>query len=345
MRIQLFALLGLILTMGVPAIGQGGREIPRTPDGRPDLTGNYDANTITPVERVEKFSSRRALTDQEAAELQRTQAARNEEGEKPSDPNRQAPKAGGFVGGYNDFWMSRGMRVVTIDGEKRSSIVIDPPDGKIPTMTAEGKIRDDSFGGLAGRTDVLERRNEAPSSFDDPELRVNSERCLVGWGWTSGTPILPNYLYNNLKQIVQTPTEVMILTEMIHDARIVRIGSKHLPSNVRKWLGDSVGHWEGDTLVVETTNFTDKTRFRGASENLKVTERFTRLDANTLLYHFTIEDPQTWGRPWTGEYTWVTSNERMFEYACHENNYALGGILRGARVSESEAAAAKSEHK
>ena len=172
--------------------------------------------------------------------------------------------------------------MVTIDGEKRSSIVIDPADGKIPPMTEEGKARDDSFGGLAGRTDVLERRGETPNGFDDPELRVNSERCLVGWGWTSGTPILPNYLYNNLKQIVQTPTEVMILTEMIHDARIVRIGGQHLPSNVRKWLGDSVGHWEGDTLVVETTNFTDKTRFHGSSENLKVTERFTRLDANTF---------------------------------------------------------------
>jgi hypothetical protein len=338
MRVKLFALLGLILMMGAPAFGQGGREIPRTPDGRPDLTGNYDANTLTPLERLKKFGNRRALTDQEAAELLRTQAARNEEAEKPSDPNRQAPQAGTFSGSYNDFWKSFGTRVATIDGEKRSSIIIDPADGQIPSMTAEGKARDDSFGGLAGRTDVLERRGDTPTGFDDPELRVNSERCLVGWGWTSGTPILPNYLYNNLKQIVQTPTEVMILTEMIHDARIVRVGGQHLPSNVRKWLGDSVGHWEGDTLVVETTNFTDKTRFHGSSENLKVTERLTRLDANTLLYHFTVEDPHTWARPWTGEYTWAISNERMFEYACHENNYAMGGILRGARVSESEAA-------
>ena len=212
-------------------------------------------------------------------------------------------------------------------------------------MTEEGNARDDKYGGLAGRSDVLERRGQRPDAFDDPEASANSERCLLGFGWTSGTPILPNYLYNNLKQIVQTPTEVMIETEMIHDARIVRIGGKHEPSSIRKWLGDSVGHWEGDTLVVETTNFTDKTRFRGSSENLKVTERFTRLDANTLLYRFTVEDPHTWARPWTGEYTWAASKERMFEYACHENNYALGGILRGARVAESEAAAAKSEHK
>jgi hypothetical protein len=239
--------------------------------------------------------------------------------------------------------MARGSRVVSIRGERRSSIVTDPPDGKIPPMTREGMARDESFGGLPGRTDVLERRGETPNGFDDPELRVNSERCLMGWGWTSGTPILPNYLYNNLKQIVQTPTEVMILTEMIHDARVVRIGGKHLASNVRKWLGDSVGHWEADTLVVETTNFTDKTRFRGSSENLRVTERYTRLDADTLLYQFTVEDPHTWARPWTGEYTWVTSNEQMFEYACHENNYALGGILRGARLQEAEKAASQTE--
>jgi len=338
MNVRLFALLGLILMMESHAIGQRVREIPRTPDGRPDLTGNYDANTITPVERPEKFGGRRALTEQEAAEIQRTEGARAEEAGRASDPNRQAPKAGGFVGGYNDFWMARGKRVVSIKGELRTSIVVDPPDGRIPPMTADGRARDEKFGGLAGRTDVLERRGESPNGFDDPELRVNSERCLVGWGWTAGTPILPNYLYNNLKQIVQTPTEVMILTEMIHDARIVRIGGKHLPSNVRNWLGDSVGHWEGDTLVVETTNFTDKTRFRGSSDNLRVTERFTRLDANTLLYAFTVEDPNTWPRPWTGEYTWVTTKEPMYEYACHENNYALGGILRGARVQEADKA-------
>ena len=341
MYIRLFALTGLSLMMGAHAMGQGSRAVPRTPDGRPDLTGMYDANTITPVERPAQFGDRLALTDQEVADLVRTQETRTEEARKPSDANRQAPPSGGNVGGYNDFWMGRGYRIVSIDGQKRSSIVMDPPDGKIPPMTAEGKARDEAFGGLAARTDVLERRGENPNGFDDPELRPLGERCLVGWGWTSGTPVLPNYLYNNMKQIVQTPNEVMILTEMIHDARIVRIGGKHLPSNVRKWLGDSVGHWEGDTLVVETTNFTDKTRFRGSSENLRVTERFTRVDADTLVYRFTVEDPSTWARPWTGEYTWVTSNERMYEYACHESNYALGGILRGARVQDADKAASQ----
>lgn len=341
MYARLCAFMGLILMMGAQAIGQQSRGILRTPDGHPDLTGNYDANTLTPLERLEKFGNRRSLTDPEAAELLRAQATRNEEADRPSDPNRPAPKAGTLAGSYNDFWKSFGKRVVTIDGEKRSSIVIDPPNGKIPPMTAEGKARDEALGGLGARTDVLERRGETPTGYDDPELRVNSERCLMGWGWTAGTPILPNYLYNNLKQIVQTPTNVMILTEMIHDVRVVRIGGKHLPSNVRKWLGDSIGHWESDTLVVETTNFTDKTRFHGSSENLRVTERFTRLDAETLKYRFTVEDPSTWAQPWTGEYTWVTSSEPMYEYACHENNYSMGGILRGARLQEAEKAAAQ----
>lgn len=216
MHVRVFALVGLILLMAALAVGQQGRGIPRTPDGRPDLTGLYDANTLTAMERPAQFNGRPTLTDQEAAELARTQQACTEQAQRPSDANRQAPLRGGFVGGYNDFWMARGSRVVTIDGEKRSSIVIDPPDGKIPPMTAEGRARDEAFGGLAGRTDVLERRGEPPNGFDDPELRVNSERCLLGWGWTSGTPILPNGLYNNLKQIVQTPTDVMILNFLRH---------------------------------------------------------------------------------------------------------------------------------
>jgi hypothetical protein len=208
-------------------------------------------------------------------------------------------------------------------------------------MTPEGRARDEALGGLAGRTDVLERRSERPNGFDDPELRVLSERCLTGWGWTAGPPILPNYLYNNLKQIVQTPTQLMLMTEMIHEVRVVRIGGKHLPPHVRQWNGDSVGHWEGDTLVVETTNFTDKTRFRGSSEDLRLVERFSRLDAGTLLYQFTVEDATTWSRPWTGEYTWMTTNEPLYEYACHENNYSLGGILRGERLLDAERAASR----
>ena len=174
---------------------------------------------------------------------------------------------------------------------------------------------------------------EPAGSYDDPERRPLGERCLLGFGSTSGPPALPDYFYNNLHQIVQTPDSVMILTEMVHDARIVRMNAQHLPKTIRQWMGDSVGHWEGDTLVVDTTNFTDKTRFRGSTENLHVVERFSRVDARTLLYRFTVEDPATWAQPWTGEYAWPATNQPIYEYACHEANYALGDILRGARTT------------
>src|SRR5204862_815613 len=173
----------------------------------------------------------------------------------------------------------------------------------------------------------------APGAYDAPERRPLGERCLIGFGSTSGPPALP-VLYNNLHQIVQTPQYIMILNEMVHDARVVRMNSEHLPRDVRKWMGDSIGHWEGDTLVVDTTNFTDKTRFRGSTDNLHVVERFSRLDASTLRYQFTIDDPATWTRTWTGEYAWPLTENLIYEYACHEGNYALGNILRGARQKE-----------
>src|SRR5262249_52718447 len=167
----------------------------------------------------------------------------------------------------------------------------------------------------------------------DPEQRPLGERCLLGFGSTSGPPSLP-VLYNNLHQIVQTPSVVMILSEMVHDARIVRMNLPHLPPTIRKWNGDAIGRGDGDTLVVDTTNFTDRTRFRGASENLRVVERFSRIDANTLRYQFTVDDPDTWARPWSGEEAWPATDSRLFEYACHEGNYALTNIMRGARLRE-----------
>ena len=181
-------------------------------------------------------------------------------------------------------------------------------------------------------------------AFDNPEQRPLGERCLLGFGSTSGPPALPDYFYNDLHQIVQTEDSIMILSEMIHDARIVRMNAQHLPKNIRRWTGDSVGHWEGDTLVIDTTNFNDKTRFSGSTENLHVIERLTRVDDKTLLYRFTIEDPDTWDRPWTGEYTWPATDKPIYEYACHEGNYALGSILRGARRQEVEQAAAQIKH-
>jgi len=195
-------------------------------------------------------------------------------------------------------------------------------------------------------SDATESRDpglEPPGSYDNPEQRPLGERCLLGFGSTSGPPALPDYFYNNLHQIVQTPAYIMILTEMVHDARIVRMNTQHLPKTIRKWMGDSVGRWEGDTLVIDTTNFTDKTRFRGSSENLHVVERFTRVAHNALLYRFTIDDPETWERPWSGEYIWPATDQRIYEYACHESNYALENILRGARRREADEAAERAK--
>src|SRR5437660_880560 len=159
--------------------------------------------------------------------------------------------------------------------------------------------------------------DRSPGAYDDPERRPLGERCLLGFASTSGPPALPTYFYNNLHQIVQTKDAVMILTEMVHDARIVRMNAQHLPKTVTKWMGDSIGHWDGDTLVVDTTNFSEKTRFRGATPSMHIVERFTRVDPKTLLYRFTIDDPETWTAPWTGEYTWPATDELIYEYACH----------------------------
>ena len=168
------------------------------------------------------------------------------------------------------------------------------------------------------------------------EQRGFAERCLLAFSSTAGPPTLPNYFYNNHTRIVQGEDTVVILVEMVHDARIVRMNAEHDPPEIRKWLGDSIGWWEGDTLVVETTNFRERPAFAQGSENMRVTERFARIDADTLLYNFTVEDSTGWSAPFTGEYVWPRSDNKMFEYACHEGNYALEGIMRGARLLEAD---------
>ena len=313
----------------------------RTPWGHPDLQGTWDAATLTPLERPASAGGKLVLTKEQAEKIARAERDRNEADAKPSDPKRPAPAAGTSVGGYNQAFFDRGSSATMVDGQYRSSIIVDPQDGKIPPMTPEGQARDAALGGPSARPEVVERARggsqiEPDENFASAERRPLSERCLMGFGWTSGTPMLPNYFYNNGKQIVQTPDTVMILAEMIHEARVVRLNSQHLPQSIRRWTGDSIGHWEGETLVVETTNFTDKTRFYGSSQNLKVTERFRRLDDNTILYRFTIEDPSTWGRPWSGEYAWTKNNEPLYEYACHEGNYALIDVLQGARAHDKD---------
>jgi hypothetical protein len=210
---------------------------------------------------------------------------------------------------------------------KRTSLVIDPADGKIPPMTPEARQRISSM--MRGF-----------NRYDSVKDRPLSERCIIGFGSTSGPPMLP-VLYNNTYQFVQTPDHMMILVEMVHDARIIRMNGQHAPPSVRQWLGDSIGHWEGDTLVVDTTNFSSQTRFRGSSENLHVIERFSRVDPNTILYRATIDDPTTFSGKWTIEYPFVSTPGPVYEYACHEGNYAMTDILGGARKMEAAEAPKK----
>jgi hypothetical protein len=344
---RLVSALGLVILAAVPLVGQraaGSWSVPRTPWGHPDFQGIWNAATLTPLERPDNVGGRLTLSPTEAAEIEQTERRRVEARARPSDPNRRAPPVGANVGGYNNFWIDRGSGAFMIDGQYRTSIIVEPANGKIPQMLPQAVQRNRGARGTVVRptSDAPESSQpEGPGAFDDVELRPLGERCILGFGSTSGPPTLPNYFYNNNKQIVQTPDHVMILVEMVHDARIIRLNQNHAPSTLRKWMGDSVGRWEGDTLVVETTNFTNKTRFRGSSPNMKVIERFRRTDAGTILYNFTVVDPETWAQPWTGEYPWVKSDETIYEYACHEGNHALGDILRGARLQEAEEAAAK----
>jgi hypothetical protein len=332
----------------------GPRAVPRMPDGHPDLQGTYDLATLTPLERT--AGSPLVLTEEAAKRLESQVATQKDQLAAPIAGDRSAPPSGGDgspgpygnVGGYNNFWLDPGSHYTSIDGQKRASLLIDPQDGRLPPLTADGQKRRTSDAYSRRPTSDQGAREddpgfEGPEAYNDPEIRPLAERCLVGFSSTSGPPILPTYFYNNLHQIVQTPDHVLILTEMVHDARVIRMNAQHAPPTVRKWLGDSIGHWDGDTLVVETTNFTDKTRFRGSTENLKITERFTRIDGRTLRYQFTVEDPDTWTRPWTAEYAWPATPDLLYEYACHEGNYALGNILRGARLKEKEDAEKRSK--
>ena len=339
-----------------PAAHSGVR---RMPDGHPDLQGTYDLATMTPMERLPGDPA--VLTKEQAEKLQKAEAARRAVDATKLDPNRPTlpvggdksagksffeilEKAGGGpVGGYDRLWLNQGTAYTVVDGQIRTSIVIDPPNGHVPPFNAKARARMKAVGDRALPTsDTAESQDIQAASrrgeYDNPEQRPLSERCILGFGSTSGPPALPDYFYNDLHQIVQTPDNVMILTEMIHDARVVRMNKPHLPKNIRRWMGDSVGHWEGDTLVIDTTNFNDKTRFRGSTENLHVIERISRIDDKTLLYRFTVEDPDTWDQPWTGEMTWPVTDKPILEYACQEGNYALGDVMRGARKQEGEEA-------
>jgi hypothetical protein len=285
---------------------------PRTANGRPDLQGVWNFATITPLERPVELEDKPVLSDREAATQEQEAAKRNVD----------RPPRAGDPGAYNRFWLDVGTTVVWT---KRTSLITDPPDGRIPPLTEEAKKRE------AARVAAFDRS-------ENPEDRDLSERCILGFN--AGPPMVPS-AYNNYMQVFQTPDYVVILNEMVHSARIIPLdGRPHLRSGVRQWSGDSRGRWEGETLVVETINFSEKTHgapvgaHRGYAANLHLIERFTRPNPDRLLYEFTINSPDVYARPWSAQVPMTRTDEPLYEYACHEGNYGLRGILAGARAQE-----------
>jgi hypothetical protein len=331
MRHRLIGSIGVIATLVVvPSISQtlfaqsrstAKAAIPRTPDGKPDLQGAWSFANVTPFERPSELGEKTTLTEAEAQALEEQAAARNK-----GDEGRQRGTAADVGRAYNDFWYDRGTRAAST---RQTSIVVDPPNGRVPAVTAAAQER--------ASTRAAARKQRGPA--DGPEDRSLGERCILGFN--AGPPFAPS-AYNNNIQITQTKDYVVVMTEMVHDARIVPLdGRKHLPTSVRPWYGDSRGHWEGDTLVVETTNFSDKNLYRNATPNLKLVEKFSRLDADTLIYEFTLNDPATWATPWTGRVPLEKLDGVIYEYACHEGNLGMEGILKGTRAEESAAGASR----
>ena len=288
---------------------------PRTPDGKPDLQGIWNSATLTPFERPKEYAGKEFFTPQEAAAYTKDELYR-------VDGDRRDGGGGADVGrAYNEFWRERG----GLSQDLRTSMVIDPPDGRIPPLTPQAQKM------VAQRRDA-NRGHE----FDGPENRGLAERCIQVRN--AGPPMIPTN-YNSNYQIVQSPGVVALLSEQIHDVRIIPTdGRPHLAGNIRQLAGDAVGHWEGDTLVVETTNFTDRTAYENSGEHMKLIERFTRTGPNTLVYEFTVNDPESFTKPWTARYPMTKTKDILWEYACHEGNYGLAGSLSGTRAQEAAAA-------
>jgi hypothetical protein len=305
--------------------------VPHNAFGQPDFSGIWTNASVTQLERPTQFKSL-TLTEAEARTLEKGYEQAVAADAKPSDPKAGAPSAGADPGGYNTFWIDPGTKVGRIKGQLRSSWLVEPADGKLPYSPE-------------GRRLFLAEVRKISGAADNPEYRQVAERCLLGFGSTGGPPML-NVLYNNTYQIQQDRDHVVILIEMDHDARIVRLTDRtHPPANIRQWMGDSFGWWEGDTLVVETTNFNPGEVLRPGipttifvSKDAKVTERFTRVSATQILYEFRVEDPTAYTRTWRGEMPLNATKGPVYEYACHEGNYALPSILRGARRAEDAAA-------
>ncbi len=286
---------------------------PRTAWGDPDLSGLWDFRTLTPLERPTELEGKPVLTDEEAAEYEQETLRELDKDRRTSDGLTAFEDV---RNAYNQFWWDYGTKLTE---DKRTSLIVDPPEGRVPALTPAAQKRADT------RTAALQRPAEGP------EDRTPWERCIIGFN--TGPPLNPS-VYNNNFQLFQAPGTIAILIEMVHDARIVPLdGRAHLPSSIRQWRGDSRGRWEGDTLVVDTTHFTDKTSFRGSGPEMHLVERFTRVAPDTLLYEYTIDDP-SFARSWSAAIPMRKTDEPMYEYACHEGNYGMFNLLQGARAQE-----------
>jgi len=346
LRLTLSAVLATTaLSVPAAALAQAAKapayKAPRLAIGQPDLGEFWTNATLTPESRPTAIGDRRVHTPAEVAQLEATMAKEIEDGNASTDPNKGAyavggelpppgtrPEyiaAGGAVGGYNRGWLETGDRVMRVNGEPRTSLI----------TTANGRAPPRKAGAPGPQRAALP--GGANAQFENPEARSLGDRCIISFGRNGGPPMLPNGFYNNNYHFVQSKDAVAIVVEMVHDARIVRLNSTHRTDGVRPWFGDSIGWWEGDTLVVETTNFPQRQAYQGAWEQLKVTERFTRLGRDRLHYGFQVEDPTVWDSKWGGEYEFAPLNGKTAEYACHEGNYAMGNILAGARAEEKAA--------
>ena len=315
MKLACIFALAVITLQAQPAGRSKPGAAPRTADGHPDLQGIWTNATLTPLARPAQQADRATLTAEEALALEKRAAAVATTDARGATAEQDRDLA------YNRLFIDRGSELAVVDGQKRSSLIVDPADGRVPALTAAARAK------RAARLREME-------TFSGASVRPLGERCLVGFGSTSGPPMMP-VLYNNNYQIVQTADAIMILVEMVHDVRTIRMnGSPHPPATVKLWLGDSIGHWESNTLVVDTTNFTGKTSFQGSGDGLRVVERFRMQDAETFIYRVTVEDPASFAGPMTVEYPFRMTAGPIFEYACHEGNYAMSDILGGARKQE-----------
>jgi hypothetical protein len=309
---------------------------PKTEFGQPDLRGVWNFSSDTPLERPAQFKDREFMTKEEVAAQRARVMQKFEQDAKPTDLSAKATSSGD-PGGYNQFWVESAAQ----DANLRTSLIIDPPNGRMPPMQPGVKVEAGGLGPDTGGQRPVRFRVGGVRK-DGPEDRGLSERCLMGFN--SGPPFMPS-MYNNNVQIFQTKTHAVLMTEMIHDARIVPLDNRpHVDGAITPWSGDSRGHWDGDTLVVETTNFTDKIqsfRAAGTGKSFKLTERFTRVGKDRVDYRFTVDDPATFTKPITVLVPMIRAEGDLYEYACHEGNYGMGNILSGARKEESDAAAKK----